>query len=370
MAVYLVVIGPLDYLLVNQLLRRPRLTWLTFPVLVAIAAVFGVWISRSHNGEQLLASQVNVLDYDASTETLRSRSWVSIYSPETRRYQVSLEPEGLFGSLSKRAGDSPQPRMSWFGIPETTFGGMYREGGQSLSAPLYQFSAKARGIDNLPIPIWGSKLLQAEWCEQGRVWVEGKLESPRPGQLLGTIRHNFPAPITDWFLAYDTRVFLPRTEADPLPPNTLWPRNDDKWERVNQREISGYLTRRVAKQFQLKGETNNNIDAIRMEQEPYDPLAKDNPDPLADIIRMLTFHRQVGGKQYTGLDNYALRDMDLSGRLGLNRAVLYGRLNLSPTALHIQDHEPRENLRATFIRIVLPVEILHADEEFPLKIKE
>ena len=373
MAVYLLVIGPVDYFVVNQLFGRPRLTWLTFPLLVAVAAVAGVWISRSHNGEELLVSQVNVLDYDASTETLRSRSWVSIYSPETRRYQVSLEPDGLVrGSIADNS-NPPQVRMSWFGIPETTFGGMYREGGQSLLPPQYRFSPGGKRIENLPISIWGAKALKGEWCDQGGAWVEAHLEFPKgsPKQMRGTIRHNFPVPITDWFLAYNTVVFLPRTnlatgEADPFPPGTPWPPNDPKWQRVDQREISGYLTRAVAKQFQRKGETNNKIDAIRMEQEPYDPLAEGNPDPLGDIVRMLTFHRQVGGKQYTGLDNYALGDMDLSGRLGLKRAVLYGRLDIPGTALHIKDHEPRESRRATFIRIVLPVEEIPVESSTPL----
>src|SRR5690606_24827277 len=64
MAVYLLVIGPLDYLLVHQVLGKPQLTWLTFPILVALAVAAGVWVSRTHNGEELLTSQVNVLDYD------------------------------------------------------------------------------------------------------------------------------------------------------------------------------------------------------------------------------------------------------------------------------------------------------------------
>jgi hypothetical protein len=244
---------------------------------------------------------------------------------------------------------------------------MYREGGQSILPPTYQFSPGARSIENLPISLWGARSVKAEWCEQGRSWVEGELASPRQGHLRGTIRHNFPAPLTDWFLAYDTWVFLPRPnlstgQAEPLPPGVDWPRNDAKWERVNQREISGYLTRVVARQIELKGDaTNKKIDAIRMEQERYDPLAEGNPDPLGNILRMLTFHRQVGGKQYTGMDNYALRDMDLSGRLGLKQAVLYGRLDLAATSLDIKDHDPQENHRATFIRVVLPVEENHVD---------
>ncbi len=167
LAVYLLIIGPLDYFLVHRIFKRPRLTWLTFPILVALAAVIGVGISRADNGEALLTSQVDVLDYDVSTKTLRSRSWLSIYSPESQRYQIALEPQRLQRASSRESHD-PKVRMSWFGIPETTFGGMYREGGQSISPPVYQFSSQANRLDNLPIPIWGAKSLTGEWCEAGR----------------------------------------------------------------------------------------------------------------------------------------------------------------------------------------------------------
>lgn len=374
LAAYLVVIGPLDYFLVHRVFKRPRLTWLTFPILVGVAAMIGVALSRSHNGQSLLTSQVNVLDYDASTTFLRSRTWMSIYSPESMRYQLTLEPEGFENSLMEGAKHA-SVRMSWFGIPETTFGGMYREGGQSISPPGYQFSHQAERIDNLPIPIWGAKSLTGEWCTQGEALVESHLESPRPGQLRGTIRHHFPVPITDWFLAYDTRVFLPRaklatTEVEPFPPEQDWPRNDPKWDRILQRDIGGYLTRTVARQFQKTSEGGENVDSVRLEQVPYDPLAIDNPDPLGEIIRILTFHQMVGGKQYTGMENHAFRDMDLSGRLQLNRAVLYGRLELTPSALRIEGHEPEENRQATLIRIVLPVEINHAELEKPIPLTE
>jgi hypothetical protein len=268
--------------------------------------------------------------------------------------------------------------MSWFGIPETSFGGMYREGGQSISPPAYRFLNHAKGIDNLPIPIWGAKSLSGEWCAQGQGLVESRLESPRPGQLRGTIRHHFPVPITDWFLAYDTRVFLPRPnlatvdadlgteQVDSLPPESDWPRNDPNWDRIRQREISGFLTRAFARQAKQDG---GEVESIRRGQVPYAPLAEGHRDPLGEIVRVLTFHQLVGGKQYTGMENHALRDMELSGRLDLNRAVLFGRLNVTPSQLKIEGHEPAENQNATFIRIVLPVEIKHTNAETPLKFK-
>lgn len=366
MAAYLLVIGPLDYLLVHQVLGRPRYTWFTLPVLVVLASAFCVWIARSQNGETLITNQVNVLDYDVSTQTLRSRSWASLYSPETRRYQVTFEAQPF--SKSATEGRDPSVRMAWFGVPETSFGGMYREGGQQILPPKYQFAPGARRIENLPVPIWGAKAFTGEWFEQGTAWVESDLKSQRPGQLRGTIRHNFPVPITDWFIAFDNWVFLPRTnlvtgEPDPLLPHATWPPDPASWT-TNQRDMEGFLTQSVAKEFQREDDVLEDVQTIRMEKTPYDPLEQDNPDPLGDIVRILSFHRKVGGKQYTGLDNFAFRNIDLSDRLQLRQAVLFGRLDVSPTKLQIQDHEVQEDRQATLIRIVLPVQVTREEETF------
>lgn len=365
MAVYLLVIGPLDYLLVHYVLGRPRYTWFTLPVLVVLTSAFCIGMARSQNGKTLINNQINVLDYDVSTQTLRSRSWASLYSPETRRYQVSLEANPFSESVDDIP---PSVRMSWFGVPETSFGGMYREGGQQILPPKYQIAPGAKRIDNLPIPIWGAKAFTGEWFEKGTVWVESNLESRRPGQLRGTIRHNFPVPITDWFIAYGNWVFLPRTnlvtgEPDPLLPKATWPPNPTSWT-TNQRDLEGFLTQSVAKEFESETELQKKEPTIRMEKAPYEPLDENNPDPLGEILRILSFHRKVGGKQYTGLDNYAFRNLDFSNRLQLHQAVLFGRLNHSPTRLTIQDHEVEEGRQATLIRIVLPVELKREEESF------
>ncbi len=375
---YLLAIGPVDYFLVHHLLKRPRLTWITFPVFVIAAAAFSVWSARTHNGDTLIANQLDVLDFDASTKTLRSRSWVTIYSPETRRYEVTLTANGRLagGDASQKA--EPLVRTAWAGVPESTFGGMYRTGGMQMTRAPYWFAPKAAGIENLPIPLWGAKSLTGEWFLPDVPLVESQLETTGAGRLRGTFEHHFPVPITDWFLAYNSRVFRPRpslvTGAEaPLPPGRNWPANDPTWSRVNQRELTGYLTRTVAREIgrQRNASKTNVIQEprIRMEQQVYDPLAAGNPDPLADILRILTFYRRVGGKGYTGLDNDTLRDMDFSERLDLNRAVLFGRVDLPSANLHIKDQKPDENQHATFIRIVLPVKQLGTAPETPLQLK-
>lgn len=371
MAAYLLVIGPLDYLLVHHVLGKPRLTWFTLPVLVMIASAFCVWIARSQNGDTLITNQVNVIDYDVSTQTLRSRSWASIYSPETRRYEVSLTATPFSESATNQ---TPSVRMSWFGVPETSFGGMYREGGQQILPPTYRFAPGAKEIENLPVPIWGAKAFSGEWFQKGTQWVESDLKSQRPGQLRGTIRHNLPVPITDWFIAYDNWVFLPRTnlvtgKPDPLQPNTTWPPTQSSWT-TNQRDLEGYLSQSVAKEFQSDEKSLKDAQTIRMEKAPYEPLKENNPDPLGEIVRILSFFQKVGGKQYTGLDNHTFRNMDLSNRLQLHQAVLFGRLDVSPTQLNISDHDVEKARQATMIRIVLPVQVIREEESFFSDINE
>jgi hypothetical protein len=84
----------------------------------------------------------------------------------------------------------------------------------------------------------------------------------------------------------------------------------------------------------------------------YDPFS-DDPDRLA---RMITFHDAAGGSGYTALRNDPLARWDLSRLLELNRAVLFGRIDLPAVIYRVDGQEISPRQRTTFVRIVLPVE--------------
>ena len=221
----LLVIGPLDFLIVHKLLRRPELTWVTFPVFTLLFAGATIAWGASHKGDRLLLNQLDVVDVDGVSGWSRSRSLALVYSPENRRYDVSGEPDSTV--TSKSPSETAGARFAWHGKAENSFGGMYRAGGSEIVRPAYSEQAAARGLSDLPIAIWSTRSLEAEWEGNPSSLVESQLESRGPGHLGGTILHHFPVPIEDWVVAYGHQVFRPREDpkterAVPLPPGQPW----------------------------------------------------------------------------------------------------------------------------------------------------
>jgi hypothetical protein len=350
MLLYLILIGPLDYLLVHRVLKKPHLTWLTFPLLVAAAAGLTIWSARSVNGNQMRLNQLDVVDLSASEGTLRARSWLTLYSPRMQRYDVGLEPDAGWGrSASEKPSDLS---LCWYGVPEDGFGGMYRPAGLEMNLPAYSISPDRDVIDRLPILQWSTRTLTGRWHHQGEPLVRGDLKASALGRLSGTLTHRLPVPIEDWVLAYGNRIYWtmqPGATAQirPLVPNVPWSPAEPT---VNQRELRGYLTGARAREVDRRpGQTSGNI---IHEQTPYDPLNLNE----ADLWQMLTFHEAAGGSRYTRLTNFLLDDLDLSRELRLGRAVLFGRIS-RPAARPTIDGEPTEPThQTTFVRLVLPVE--------------
>src|SRR5690606_10268606 len=65
---YLVVIGPLDYFLVQRVLKRPSVTWWTLPAAVVIAGSLAVVTAQQVNGTDARANQVDFVDISVASD--------------------------------------------------------------------------------------------------------------------------------------------------------------------------------------------------------------------------------------------------------------------------------------------------------------
>ena len=351
MTVYLLLIGPLDYYVVHRVFGRPQLTWITFPLLVTAGACAAVTMARSSNGDQLRRNQADLVDIDASgTGLLHARSWMTAFSSETGRYRIESQPAG--NSWSNGAADGTLTSvLTWRGIPEDSFGGMYRQGGFALTRNQYEFSTGAATIHNLPFRIWSTQNLFASWSIDSVELAVSNLTNPSPGLLAGSLSHRLPVAIQDWVLAYDTRVYWPRTtqQASPVfriePGQVLSPSDPNVTQR---RDLRSFLTGTRSKRSKEK---QVHLQRIINEQTAYDPLSRDTQY----IVRMLTLHMAAGGRQYTGLDNNLLRELDLSLLLQLDRAVLLGQVDMAAGDLRLNNEAVENGRHQTFVRIVLPV---------------
>ncbi len=348
---YLVVIGPIDYLLVHRVLRRPELTWGTFPVLVVLAGGLAGWTATAGSMSRVTLNQVDLLDIDADSGRVRSQSWMTVCSPQTRRYEATVTPRAI--AVAAGSNDaSGNLRVSWNGVPENSYGGMYRPGGFEIGRPGYTFSATAQGIQNLPISVRSTKTITAQWHLRADRLVESRLEGTGSGRLSGQIVHHLNAPIENWVLAYQGTAILPvenqfNKQAATLKPGQVLSIAFSS-ENVLQRDLAGYLTgtrRRVVR--------NKLQESVLPERDEYDPLGRD----AERIIRALTFYDAAGGAAYTTLRNNALGALDFSEALQMDRAVLFGRIARSTAELKLDGRpvEPQSDGQATFVRIVLPV---------------
>lgn len=354
--VYLVIVGPLDYLIVHRILRRPQLTWVTLPLMLAGAVLLATTAAGRANGQQLMVNQLDLLDIDAETNLVRGRSWSTIYSPETRRYAVTAQPASWCGQQVDGL------TLSWSAAPESAFGGLYRSSAFDLGRPNYSYSNDLHKIENLPIAVWSTAKVTSSWSAREGGLVESNLVESRSnkGKLQGSFTHHLPVPIEDWIIAYDKRVYLPQPDRktklpQPIRPGIAWPPNDPAWRVAGgrQRELNGYLTGETSVvEQQDKGKQQ-----YRTQMARYVPLTDGQPDPYWQVARMLTFHEQVGGSKYTGLNQDSLRQLDFSADLKLGRAVLFGRIRTEEpvTGLTLTGHQPETATRETFIRIILPV---------------
>jgi hypothetical protein len=346
--ILILLVGPLDYLVVHQLLRRPQATWLTLPLCLLIVGVLAARAAGSWNGRSARAHQLDVLDVDAGSGRFRCQTWINAYSSETVKDDLRLKPpEALWGA--PLVGER---RVAAWATPEPTAGGMYRSGGTEWGRTVYHVYPDDQRLTALPILQWSSRAVTGE--EAGWVAslpVESKLESTGPGRLTGTLTHFFPGELTDWILAYGTRVYRrqPGREEEtslPWPPNEVLSLDD---RLVYQRDLKGMLTGVVIRRDQREGRAGSDV---RMSQTPYDPLHRE----WLSIWEMVTFHEAAGGKGYTRLTNQLLSRHDLSRLLDLERAVLFGRLRSSPGhAIERNGQQVTPDRRETLVRVVLPV---------------
>ncbi len=349
MLVYLLAVGPLDYFVVHRLLKRPRLTWVTFPSMIVLGCTAGILLAQRANGDAVRLNQIAVVDIDASaTGATRVQTWIDLYNPDTRRGTIRVRPDdSVFAALHPESDSAGHAMLTWTGVPENVFGGMLRTSGIQMGAVGY--TAETDIVSGLPLKIWSTRGLTTRWRGNAQPPIESELTTSNVGLLRGSLTHHLPFPIRNWILAHGLRIYWPDSahpQSAEIRPGEVW---SPQARNVLQRDLESYLTgvRTIEVQLRL-GEGG---EAIRQQQAAYDPLSRDP----AYIVRMLSLHEAAGGTAYTGLTNTALSEFDLSGLIGLNRAVLIGEID-SATATVELDGTPVPPTRSrTFVRIVLPI---------------
>jgi hypothetical protein len=210
---YILLIGPGDYFFLKKVLKRMELTWITFPTIVLTVSLIAYYAAYVLKGNDLLVNKVDLVDIDQNSGIARGNTWMSLFSPQNRDYNIKAIPLPLDKDTSaspENPGDEPvRPPagtdvvMSWFSVPEPQFGGMgssSRRFSFSGSGYGYQPVGSVESLEDVRIPIWSTKCITATWFGPVAPLVESSLKPLGSDRLAGTITNKQSVPLEDAFL--------------------------------------------------------------------------------------------------------------------------------------------------------------------------
>ena len=344
---YILLIGPFDYLLVKRVFRRTELTWLTFPAIVVATSVGAYAAAVWMKGDRLRVSQVDVVDCDVATGMVRGTTFAGVFSPKSESYDVRIEPPTKLlsaGLASNRA------TTSWLGLYGEGFGGMQsRTGGGSWFSSPYQTSPDLGGLSGVPIQVWSSKMFLGRWEARSTFATAatselGPLRQLADGSLAGAVTSPLVVPLEGAMLCYGTNAYhLGTLEAGKAHDAA----------KLDARLLSSELQK-----AEVVAATKSSL-SPSMRTRPHDPGSQQ----IDEIVRKMMFYEAAGGREHARLDHQYHGFLDLSELLKLNRAVLVGTVAATAdagSALNLASGgEPVsrvEDRRRIFVRLVLPVE--------------
>lgn len=368
---YLLLIGPLDYILVHRFLKQPRLTWFTFPCGVLLASGLASLLAGSGNPDGVVTRRLELLDLDVATKTVRHNVWGTVYSPRSRRYPVEIRHR-LTGLLDESGGNAATThenqmtgRLLWFASPETGFGSLYRPGGVEMDRPGYRFGTSGQ-IENLPIRVRSDRVTHSMVVSDAAASLfESDLKRMGTGQLdlASGFTHRLPGAVSDWLVVHGTRVYLPKLSGTSvltelsLKPGQRWQPDSDF---VAGRELRGFLTGSTFQRIERPQSRGGGGD-FSVTQVPWDS----RNDDLTAIIRMLTLHDLAGGADYTGLQNALLRTLEMTDSLPLDRALLLGRLSEPSAEVLVNGSPAGTSHQDVFLRVLMPVAEAPVEKSLP-----
>jgi hypothetical protein len=355
---YILLIGPGDYLFLKKVLKRMELTWITFPTIVLTVSLLAYFAAYRLKGNDLLVNKVDVIDVDQAVGLVRGWTLLSLFSPQNRDYNIGIipVPPNLDHDVAPLAspslsGEPIRPPAgtelltSWFSVPEAQFGAMggrNRRFSFAASGYAYEPTGLLERLENVRVPIWSTKAVTARWLGPGPAapLVDSNLRPVGTDRLAGTISNRQSFPLEDALLAFGKQVYL---------LGTLAPGATVKVELAGDRNLANLLKDR-ATAFLSDQPGNRNRKLSR-----------------ADLLLALMFHGSESttrGSEHS-LSNVALHDLDLTPQLALDRPMLVARIRRPGAQLILENPpSPPRIDQTTMIRIILPLKRPGGDGRF------
>jgi hypothetical protein len=181
---YLLVLGPLDYLVTQKWLKAPWTAWMTFPVILALFGGLAFTLAeRRHGGGQLRVNQLELVDVDSTTGQARGTIWSAVYSPAADELSLRYDVE----ALSKETGRAETRMHSW-PLPGNGIGGTQSGRRNPAAGDGYRYGDQLDALLGVPILTSGTKSLLARWTARTGPLVLAELRDDN-GLVTGSIEN-------------------------------------------------------------------------------------------------------------------------------------------------------------------------------------
>jgi len=332
---YVLIIGPIDFWVLRKL-GWERVTWVTLPLTTIVFCAIAVWLYGSSKTNSVQVNQVDLVDIDMKTGTVRGTSWSHIYSGSGDTYDLRLDVKTpiVIGSV--------ESMLSWHGMPGRGLGGLSNPSFSPGGQPKYTINTNGQGnLQALPVHVAGTKSLIGRWWSQQTFDATAfKLKENRDGMLDGQLRWGLPVSLESAILLYRNWAYYIRF---PVKPGT----------NIFLRELPSpkHFDWRLTKRFTIAG---RNITT------PWD---SDDVSDLPRIMEIMMFFKMAGGRNYTNLSHRYQSFVDLTELLSPRQAILLGTAKQRATELAGVSKSKDRAVNAStydnswsFYRIIVPVQ--------------
>ena len=203
--IYIILIGPVDYLFLKKVIRKLEWTWVTFPVIVIGVSAAAYFAAYALKGKDLKTNKVDVVDIDLAGKRIDGNSWFTLFSPRIQNYTISVEPSGPATDASTWTSttNASDTVISWQGV-DRKFGGS----GGGFFSKKYKYESGtdpadpnkdlyAAGLEGVPIQVWTTKTFHAQWTapiDSAKPPIVADLAISKTVEniLIGSITNNLP----------------------------------------------------------------------------------------------------------------------------------------------------------------------------------
>lgn len=205
-ALYILLIGPVEYFFLKKVLGRLELTWVTFPLIVVTVSAAAYFTAYAIKGRDLKVNKLDVVEVDPASGRVYGTTWFTVFSPRIDTYTVGVTPAEGWTAGDEEPGAS---LVGWVGSPSGGRAGLVRRRYRYHVEP----GVIANALEDVPIQVWSTKSFVANWS--GKISpaapvVESALEHPpgAPEKVIGTFVNRMPFPeLRDCVVFYGDRVF-------------------------------------------------------------------------------------------------------------------------------------------------------------------